>query len=306
MQKYYIRFLDLYEVPISRDAFEVSYKYQLVEGVYFQQPEQDHYTKNYRLKVGITGRMDAAWRAKDENFNLMKVLFEFGKRHVIQKLKDQTLQENEELIISSTTHPDRCPFDSTKLDDPNDLWIQIKLENKPIMKEEEFSELAAFIIDTRDNINTLFHKLHKDKLFLIDQERDLLQLFRNAQSPEEFIFRVTSLRNIITNLNVTKLTDLIDDNQNDNKSLNIFESYLKNEFSDDYEESVIKIFRHINRLRMSYPIHSDQVDGIIEALKYFGLIYPITDFTKAWKIILTHYKKSLEVLLELFKKKVFP
>lgn len=56
---------------------------------------------------------------------------------------------------------------------------------------------------------------------------------------------------------------------------------------------------------MSYPIHSDQVDGIIDALKYFGLVYPIDDFTKAWKTILTYYKKSFEILLELFKKKVF-
>lgn len=306
MQKYYIRFLEPYETPTTRDAFEVSYAYQLIEEKYFNQPEQDFYIRNYRLKVGITGRMDAAWRAKDENFNLMKVLFEFGKRHVIQKLKDQTLQENEELIISSTTYPDKCPFDSSKLDYPNDKWIEIKLENKPIMKEKEFSELAAFIIDARDNINTLFHKLHKDKLFLLDQERDLLQLFRNAKSPEEFTYRVTALRNIIINLNVTKLIELVNDNQTDIQSINIFERHLKKEFPNDYDESVIKIFRHINRLRMSYPIHSDQVEGILEALKYFGLVYPINDFTKAWKIILTYYKKSLEVLLELYKKKVFP
>lgn len=305
MQKYYIRFLDPFEIPTTRDAFEISYTYQFVEGEYFNKPEQDFYTKKYSLKIGITGRMDAAWRAKDENFNLMKVLFEFGKRHVIQKLKDQTLQEKEELIISSNTHPDNCPFDSSKLDYPNDKWIEIKLENEPIMKQEEFSDLAAFIIDTRDNINTLFHKLHNDKLFFLDQERDLLQLFRNAQSPEEYIFRITSLRNIITNINVTKLIEIINDNQTDNKSINLFERYLKKEFSKNYEESIIKTFRHINRLRMSYPIHSDQLDGVIEALKYFGLIYPIDDFTNAWKIILTHYKKSLEILLEMFKKKVF-
>ena len=173
------------------------------------------------------------------------------------------------------------------------------------MKEDEFSELAAYIIDTRDNINTLFHKLHNAKLFILDQERDLLQLFRNAQSPEEFIFRVTSLRNIITNINDKILVELVNNNLTDNKSINLFESYLKIEFSNEYEESIIKIFRHINRLRMSYPIHSDQVDGIIEALKYFGLVYPIDDFSNAWKIILKQYKKSLEILLELFKKKVF-
>lgn len=94
-------------------------------------------------------------------------------------------------------------------------------------------------------------------------------------------------------------------NHTDNKSINLFEEFLIKEFSNNYEESIIKIFRHINRLRMSYPIHSDQVDGIIEALKYFNLVYPIDDFTKAWKTILIQYKKSLEILLEMFKKKVF-
>ena len=305
MKKYYLKFLDPYEIPTSRDAFEISYSYQIVDGEFYEKPEQDFYTKTNYLKIGITGRMDASWRAKDENFNLIKVLFEYGKRHIIQKLKDNTLQEKEDLIISSNTYPDKCPFDSSKLENPNNKWIEVKLENKPIMKEDEFSELAAYIIDTRDNINTLFHKLHNAKLFILDQERDLLQLFRNAQSPEEFIFRVTSLRNIITNINDKILIELVNNNLTDNKSINLFESYLKIEFSNKYEESIIKIFRHINRLRMSYPIHSDQVGGIIEALKYFGLVYPIDDFSNAWKIILKQYKKSLEMLLELFKKKVF-
>lgn len=305
MKKYQLRFLDPFEVPTSKDAFEISFSYQIVDGEFYNKPEQDFYTKTNYLKIGITGRMDASWRSKDKNFNLMKVLFEYGKRHIIQKLKDSTLQEKEELIISSNTHPDKCPFDSSKLEFPNDKWIEVKLENKPIMEEKDFSELAAFIIDTRDNINTLFHKLYKAKLFFIDQERDLLQLFRNAKSSEEFIFRVTALRNIITNLNDTKLTELIKNNQTDNKSINLFECYLKEEFNDKYEESIIKIFRHINRLRMSYPIHGDQTDGIIEALKYFGLVYPIDDFTKAWKTILKQYKISLKLLLDMYKKKVF-
>ncbi len=200
MKKYHLRFLNPYEIPTSKDAFEISFSYQIVDWKFYSKPEQDYYTKTNYIKIGITGRMDASWRAKDKNFNLMKVLFEYGKRHVIQKLKDDTLQEKEELIISSTTHPDKCPFDSAKLESPNDNWIEVKLENKPIMKEEEFSELAAFIIDTRDNINTLFHKLYNAKLLLKDQERDLLKLFRNAKTPEEFTYRVTSHRNIITNL----------------------------------------------------------------------------------------------------------
>ena len=257
------------------------------------------------MKVGISGRMDAAWRAKDENFDLLKVLYEYGKRHIIQKLKDHTLLENEELIISSATHPNDCPFEANKIIGPNKNPIKIEIPDEPIMKNEEFSELAAFIIDTRDNINTLFHKLHNAKLFFIDQERDLLQLFRNAQTPEEFIFRVTALRNIITNINEKILIEIINENLPDNKSINLFERYLKKEFANNYKDTVIKTYRHINRLRMSYPIHSDQVDGIIEALKYFGFVYPIDDFTKAWKTILIYYKQSLVILLELFKKKVF-
>ena len=54
-----------------------------------------------------------------------------------------------------------------------------------------------------------------------------------------------------------------------------------------------------------HPIHNDQVNGVIDALKYFDLVYPIDDFTKAWKTILIYYKKSLEILLESFKEKVF-
>jgi hypothetical protein len=305
MEKYIITFLQPHELPTMRDAFEISFPYFLVEEKYLGTPEEKSETKKHYIKVGITGRMDASWRAKDKNFNLLKVLYEYGKRHIIQKLKDHTLQRDEELIVLSTTHPDNCPFESDKIIGPNSNPITIEIPDIPIMRNEEFTELAALIIDTRDNINTLFHKLHNAKLFFIDQERDLLQLFRNAQTPEEFIFRVTALRNIITNINDKILLGIVQDNQNDNKSINLFERYLKIEFANSYEDTVIKTYRHINRLRMSYPIHSDQVHGIIDALKYFGLVYPIDDFTKAWKTILTYYKKSLETLLELFKKKVF-
>lgn len=305
MKKFVINFLQPRELSTLRDAFEVSFPYWIIDEKYIGTPEEKHQKKFYKITVGITGRMDAAWRAQDKDFDILKILYEFGKRQIIQKLKDHTLQSNEELIISSETHPNNCPFDSTKIKGPNDEPIIIEIPDEPIMKTSEFNELAALIIDTRDNINTLFHSLHKDKLLFIDQERDLLQLFRDAQTPEEFIFRITALRNIIININSIVLVRIINDNQNESKTINLFEQYLRFEFANNYNEAIIKTYRHINRLRMSYPIHSDQVNGVLDALKYFGLVYPIDEFTKAWKAILIAYKISLVELLDLFKNKVF-
>ena len=85
------------------------------------------------------------------------------------------------------------------------------------------------------------------------------------------------------------------------KSIQLLESYLSK--YSNYDEFAIKVFRHINRLRQSYPIHSDTAGGVKEAHQFFNIEYPITEYSKSWSIILMFYSDALKRIYETIKSK---
>ena len=110
------------------------------------------------------------------------MLFEYGKRHIIQKLKDDTLSAKEELLLSNSTAEVPCPFDPSRISSPTGTTIEVDLGDVSFMEDQTFLQLASLIIDHRDNINAIFSNIHKEKLILLNEERDLLQLFRDASN----------------------------------------------------------------------------------------------------------------------------
>lgn len=134
MENYTITFLQPRELSTMRNAFEISFSYLLIEDKYIGTPEEKNRTYENNIKVGITSRMNGSWRAKDKDIDLLKILCDYGKRFIIQKLKNHTLQENEELIISSATHTDEYLFELNKIIVPGGNQIKIETPDKTIMK----------------------------------------------------------------------------------------------------------------------------------------------------------------------------
>jgi hypothetical protein len=177
--------------------------------------------------------------------------------------------------------------------------VEVNTGEKDIMQDRAFLQLASSIIDTRDNINALFHEKHKAKLLILGEERDLLQFFRNADSQEEFFFRVCALANVVTKLNIQVLRELTKITDPQIKSIKLFEEYLKkNKMLDN---KVIKTFQSINNLRQGYPVHGDRSKGVLKAHEYFSLDYPVVNFNEAWKTLLLNYLDALKRLLQKFK-----
>jgi hypothetical protein len=282
-----------------RDVTQYAFEFTVVDSSLVGQPEERSETLHGKLFVGITIELNINWHLKDEE--LLKVLFEYGKRHIIQKIKDGTLSKREELLLTTSNSPENCPFDTSRIPHPNGAKFEIEVSEEKIMENPEFQQLASLIIDTRDNINAIFHQKHKENLILLKEERDLLQFFRNATSQEEFFFRVCALRNAATNLNIKILREITRINDSQISSISLLENYLKQ--YDNYDDIIIKTLRNINRFRQSYPIHGDTVEGVLEAHQYFGLDYPVKDFSTAWKTLLLNYLDSLQKLFELITTK---
>jgi ERCC4-type nuclease len=164
--------------------------------------------------------------------------------------------------------------------------VEFAPPQKKLMDNSSLLQLASSIIDARDNINAIFHQKHKEKLLLLNEERDLLQLFRDADSEEQFFFRLSALKNIATHLNIKCLRQLTGVSDNQTQSIHLLETYL-NKLGDEHQ-NIVETLRKINNLRQGYPIHGDRTKGVLGAHRFFSFDYPITEYSASWKRLLTN------------------
>ncbi len=278
---------------------EYIYPFSVIDSSLIGSPEEKSKTDYHEIKVGMSRDLQSCWDLKKSD--LVKVLFEFGKRHVIQKLKDGTLSEKEELSLHTGNTEKTCPFDISRIPNPNRATFKVQLGEEKIMQNQDQLQVASSIIDARDNINAIFRESHKEKLLLLTEERDILQLFRDAFSEEDFFYRLSALTHLVINLNISCLREITGIEETTIKSIGLFESYLK-QFKI-LDERIISTFKSINKIRQSYPVHGDNVEGVLKAHKYFGFDYPIKDYNKVWRILLLNYLDALQRLLEALKNK---
>lgn len=292
-------------LPITRDGVDIVFPFTLIDKEFIGTPEEENkYSERY-IKVGISGTLIACWglgRNSNEDIeSLAKLLFEYGKRHIIQKIKDSTLSEKEEIDLTTANAPERCPFNPKKTHNPEGAYYDIEMPDRTISQAIDESQFAAAIIDARDNINAIFKDRHKERLLLLTEERCLLEFFRPASSSEEFSYRLASLAGLATNINISLLRQITGITDKNTKSLSLLEAFLQSRKNNGDVDLCIKILRNINRIRQSYPVHSDQVNGVLDAHRFFDLSYPVKDFKDAWIKVQGKYKKALEIILEILK-----
>jgi hypothetical protein len=286
------------EGSTQRDGSLYVFEFALVDSALVGKPEEKFNTTKHKILVYITGRMEGSWMHRQPQIDFMKVCYEFAKRELMQKVKDGTIRKRQELEISSINSSNECPFDSGRIKMSVGEFIEFEIGEK-LMEDKSLLQIATSIIDNRDFINALIKEKHKVKLFLLTDERDLLQLFRNANSLEEFVFRISALQKLVTNMNKEFLRKITSITDTEVKSISLLESFLQT--YSQYEEQSIKIIRNINRLRQLYPIHGDSTTGVLEAHKDLGIEYPIISHSEAWNKVLIHYDDALRRILEIIR-----
>lgn len=284
-------------LPITKDALDVNFHFNVIDSSLVGAPEEKSLQTHHIIKVTITRTLAACWSLEPEDRD--KVMFEYGKRHIIEKIKDGNLGAEEELWLSTYNYPSQCPFDPARIDNPEGAIVTVQTNEIPIMQDTGQVTLAGLIIDARDNINALFFQRYKEKLIVLVEERDLLQFFREASTHEEFVYRITALRNAACNLNKKALTAITEASDSKLGTIALLEKLLDSYPSPDTK--VITTLKHLNRIRQCYPVHGDRVDGVIEAHEYFQLAYPIVDYQAAWRSLLVAYLDSLKRLLQVLK-----
>ncbi|MHC1574408.1 MAG: hypothetical protein ACXQTY_01185 [Candidatus Methanogasteraceae archaeon] len=132
-----VRFGKPEPLPKNRDAVEYQFPFTVVDSSLIGSPEEESETKQHSIKVCITGVLVACWRSRAllSRPDLVKVLFEYGKRHIAEKLEGGTLSDKEELYLSTSNYPDECPFDPSMISDPSQASINVTIPEKSLDAE---------------------------------------------------------------------------------------------------------------------------------------------------------------------------
>jgi len=290
--------LEAFEGRTARDGSEYHYRFSLFDTSLIGMPEENYYTSIHRIKVFISSTMEAVWLARQPNINFIKVCYEYAKRELIQKIKDGSIQDRQELEIMSTNYPNECPFQSDRIVMEVGTFNNFEVAER-VMEDLSLIQLASSIIDLRDFINAIIKERHGEKLIQYAEERNILQMFRSAKNIEDFVYRVSALKLFATNLNEDLLRELTGNQNRNDKTITLLETYLQT-FAN-YDDVAITTLRSINRIRQMYPIHGDNIDGVQDAHTYFRIEYPIQNSSEAWKKILNSYRDALSRIFEMIK-----
>ena len=257
---------------------------------------------NHEFRIGLSTFLLMNWGEDIQNISedqAIKLAYPFAESIILEKINDGTIKEFDERILTTEDNIKQYPFDLDKVGKIENNTIEIEIPQNTIGEIIETSQLADEIVQLRDNINTLFHDKYKESLLFLNEERGILNFFRKVQTEEEFTHRLASLGELIKNMNSKKLRSIIELDEKNNGSILLLEMFIKQLGDNSFE--VINIFRKINRIRQGFPIHTDKA-GIISSLKYFGLNYPIENYTSAWETILINYRNGLKELKEIISK----
>lgn len=254
--------------------------------------------KEISYDVSFSGTLQSVWDLKEEDVPLYSGAI--ITNDIITSGGNPTLPSD--YVLTTENAPESPPeklniragdyikIDEETVGDKLDNFFHISLASK------NASEI-------RDNINTLFKDLFGAKLFKIESERSLIDIYFPVQDRDSFSSRISALANLVTNIDVTILkSEMGEGSYKDGGSIYILEQFLKikNLSQNDIEEVCLPLY-NINNLRQSYPIHHDTSDKVLKAFDYFGLRYPINHFSQAWDTIIGKYMSSLKKLLELIQ-----
>ncbi|EPR69214.1 hypothetical protein [Cyclobacterium qasimii] len=136
------------------------------------------------FKVTLTRFALIEW-GKLENLDeekLIKLTFPFAIEWVSQRVKDGTLKDFEEKVISTEDKINPYPFDINKIEKIEGYEIIFSDNQIDIGTRIRTNIIADSIIEVRDNINAIVYSKHSENLLKLGQERNILNLFRTIEN----------------------------------------------------------------------------------------------------------------------------
>jgi hypothetical protein len=121
------------------DGVRFSFPFTVIDSCFLGAPEEEKETEHHRVNVFILDSRKQTWGFKSRRANddppepeLMKVLFELGKRHVIELVKTGTLPKQNTILltISHASHPGDLPFNPNAIVGPPGEPIEVEVKRE--------------------------------------------------------------------------------------------------------------------------------------------------------------------------------
>jgi len=121
-----------YRADYPTDNTEYGFYFDVVDSSFLGEPEERASATKHRIKVGITYKLLVNWRLDNVSEDaLVRVLFHYARRYVEQRIRDNTLKDCEELLLSSEEHREsHCPLDISRIPDPVGFSADIEVNEQ--------------------------------------------------------------------------------------------------------------------------------------------------------------------------------
>lgn len=132
----------------SRSMVDVVYHLGVTPKEYIGSPEEKSKTSYHSIKVGISTSQYTVWNKIDyqKSHAWLKILYEYAKRHITEKLLIGNLAEYEVLELYSYNTPATCPFDPERIPAQGNWKFEVELPNPKKFVEGEEEILMRGIV----------------------------------------------------------------------------------------------------------------------------------------------------------------
>lgn len=110
----------------AEDGTSILFAFTMVNSDLVGSPEETAKTASKRMKVSISCSVRNPWGIGDDE--LMLVLFEIGRREIIERLRQQGQLSDEEFVV--VPGMDTCPFDPKRIHHPDGFEERVEIPSK--------------------------------------------------------------------------------------------------------------------------------------------------------------------------------
>jgi hypothetical protein len=118
----------------GQDGVQYSFPFTIIDTALIGAPEQKSQTHEHRVIVPICRTRRTGWHLSDSA--LIRVLFEFGRRHVAELVRSYGVPSDQTLrfpTITTESHPDvACPFDPDAIPSPIGFIMTVEQQRPQI------------------------------------------------------------------------------------------------------------------------------------------------------------------------------
>lgn len=166
----------------TRPAVDYDFLYSFVDKSLVGKPEEKSSTRHYRIIVSISNERFMTWDKLEyrNNDSWLKILYEFAKRYVSEKMKNGELLEYDELKINTQNSPQNiCPYDPKQIPPKGQWKFDVFIAKTPESQDHKRLELRNLkegasmpLVKVTPKLSESFSEQFPQSIFISHSSRD--------------------------------------------------------------------------------------------------------------------------------------